>query len=209
MRKSVLPAVLLFLLTLPAVSGAGVVAYNNLGPGDSYINWGTWFGTTPGGPTYVAAAQFTSAASGNLSGLTLGMFHNIGNNNVTLSLRSDAGGQLGSTLWSGSYSACLETYGDVFRLASLGGPMLTAGSTYWLQASTDSSSMQIWESNNQGIQGLMGRQDCGQWNIWTGTSYAMRVEVDGPAAVPEPGTMMLLGSGLVGLAAFARKRVRR
>ena len=170
MRKSVVLFCFLFLLAAPVISVASTVAYDNFGPGDSHEWYGTWFGTLSGGewPNYRSytmdvANRFTVSATGALSDLTLGMSYSVGTNAVTLALLSDAGGTVGSALWSRTYTDILGSYNT--SITGIGGPELTAGTSYWLMASAlDTSSRHSWYAVETAPDyNRMGTREWGTW----------------------------------------------
>jgi hypothetical protein len=57
----------------------------------------------------------------------------------------------GNTLWSQTFTNQLGGSGSLLSVNNLNGPMLNAGSSYWLVAATDLTSLQSWSVNNTGI----------------------------------------------------------
>jgi len=89
---------------------------------------------------------------------------------------------------------------------------LSANTTYWfgLHLASDFSGMDniVWEMTSNGF-GLTSRYSLGgTFDNWgTGSmQLAFYLTEGGAAPIPDPSTMLLLGSGLIGLAGYGRKK---
>jgi hypothetical protein len=184
-------------LLVAAPASAQTIVFDNM-PGDDY-NPGTGHtisgASSPVGSDFDQGDQFMPSASGNLSDVWVAMGHVTGLNEFELWLTDDAGGTPGTTLWSsGAIKDLMGPFGSLnppVHISVDGGPMLTAGSSYWLLASVADDTWAAWNWNNIGDEGLhASRQNMGGWGVGDGTRGAFRI------AVPEPTTLMLLLGGL-------------
>jgi hypothetical protein len=217
--KFILAASAVCLALFERPSTAGVVAFNNFGPNDTYRNEGVWQGTLF--PQEVMSAQrFTPSVSGSLVRLELGLiFHAPASEDtrdivdeLTLSLVADVDGKPGTqALWSQLYvdQSPIE-FGHVAGFDVIAGPSLTADTKYWLISKSPStgSTPHTWfgalgphePSAMQFIRSASGHP-LGVWNVFTDSpGLALRVTV-----IPEPAAAALMLAASAALLAFRRR----
>ena len=205
-----------FLLSFAASSAFADVIYNNLGPGDTF----SFSGRILTGPDHISFGDINQAASFSvgptahyLTDVVLGLgvrdtpASPFVPSSVNVVVREDNSGAPGAGLLTLPYP--ITTPGDqAITVQDAGSVMLAANTDYWVIADAQGGFDGAWRFNNQGAMGLTAGQTNGNaWNLRPNDEmYALRV--NGNPVVPEPATLLLACSGLVGLLGFL-SRYRR
>ncbi len=204
---TLLALVMLCVCSLPAMAD---VVYNNFGSGFSY-NCCT--GGTLGGPNSPVGlidqgVLFTAQASGNVSEIDVAIGFVVGTNGATVSLWTNNNGVPGTQMGSWDISN-LPQFGSCCgynAITGINGVSVTQGQSYFLVGSTPNDTWDAWNWNSINDIGQVDyTQDGVNWTQVQGaTLYTFQILSTG---VPEPGTFVMLGSGVLAIAGVFRRRL--
>lgn len=167
---------------------------------------GEVFLSSPG----ASSQQFDLSVGSILESMTISAWSSGGGPSTlswTISTNPPGGGGIldsGSSAATNVFNFVSGTGFNVYNTtASLPDIDLAAGD-YWLTLTSPSAPTSYWGTTNP-TGPTLGTQTSGDGVTWTGDSANLVLELDGAAAVPEPGTLGLLGLSLAGLG-FLRRR---
>ena len=167
---------------------------------------------------YIVSDTFT--ASGNMTGFSFGVWEFPGDtlSSVDWSVTTQENG--GNTIASGTASGAnlsdsfisTNQYGyDIDLIKATAAATLTSGSSYWLNlqnASVPSGDPVYWDENSGvGCGGSGCPSKASESALGTIPSEAFTVGMGGTGTVPEPSSIMLFGSGILGLAGLLRRKL--
>jgi hypothetical protein len=213
MRKLTLLSVVAALtLLFCATAGATDILYTTLGPNGEYDTASGYFVDGANYYNQVLALPFTPNATETMVDAVLALGNYAGGNSpINLYLAADSGiGEPGSIIATLTQQGSIPPFsggGGLVTFNCNGCGTVNAGQTYWIIAQEqDPGTEQAWMFAYQDQSGHIAfdqnGSNQGPWNQFDGTTSGFRVD----GAVPEPGTLIMLGSGIVAAAAGLRRK---
>ena len=198
-------------LGLCATASASDILYTTLGPNGEYDTSSGYFVDGSNYYGQVLAMPFTPGSSETMVDAVLALGNYAGNNNpINLYLETDNGGVPGTVLATLTQQGTIQSFntgGSLITFSCNGCGTVNAGTQYWIVGKeTDPNTEQAWMYAYNDQQGNLafnqGGDENGPWNTYFGTISGFRVD----GQVPEPGTLVMLGSGIVAAAAGLRRK---
>jgi hypothetical protein len=206
--RTIRAGLLTALVLAPAVANAAVI-FDNFGAGNHYISCCAWIiGDQEG---WVQGDGFVVPGTGNyrLDQIELAASLYSGPNMLDVTLYDTVNGLPGTALETFHFTDVMGPYtsypNPLLVSPSILHPLLAAQSQYWLIASVpDPTSVALWAWNDVSDWGPRAQSHYGSpfWgsDYWRGASRVTASQV------PEPTTLLLLGSGLTALMLYRRRR---
>jgi archaellum component FlaG (FlaF/FlaG flagellin family) len=223
-RKPSFAALLLcafaFCLAAPLQAKADTVIYSNFGPNMTY-NAPTGrqvTGTNFGGNVYAVSFTLTGNFTFTSAQLAISYILN-GTNQLQVSLATNAPfNQPGTILETITLNNAVTSRSSVVTATSTTNTLLKAGDVYWLIARAPANdTFMAWRdsladvsNNGSNFVYNQSHSQTGPWTRSLGARPAFQINGNPvTTAVPEPATLLLLGTGLSGAGAAARRRSAR
>ena len=206
-----------FCLALAAVPAFAQVLYDNGPINGTTEAWTINFG-------YIVSDTFTLANSASMTGFAFGAFEFPGDSVTSVSWSVTSGEDSGTVYGSGTASGAQITdkfisvnqFGYDINLITVSGlnVSLNSSTTYWLNlynAQVPSGDPVFWDENSGvgcgGDNGKGGGCPSKASESVYGTIPSESFTIYGGGTIPEPGSIMLFGSGILGFIGILRRRL--
>jgi hypothetical protein len=217
-----LPALALCLYNLPATASYLSTLFTDLGPpGDVYQipGWVVSGSNSGFGETQSVADLFTVAGSGSFTvdEINLAVGYLQSPYTFDASIWTDVSGSPGApvpgAVWNSlTTSTYVETCCGLVSITGITGVHLTGGTSYFMvltPVSFTDTSDNPWHLNNQGVTGDTQSSHNTGGLAWFNDGNDTLGAFDILGSTPEPGSLLLFGSGLVGILCAYRRKSNR